>query len=92
MIKVAQDNKVLVKQVEKTTSLGNGLQISNETQNRKDVIVGIVIDSGQVNKIGKKIFFPLYSALPLSYEGENYLVVDIQDILAIELDDPTNNK
>lgn len=92
MIKVAQDNKVLVKQVEKTTSLGNGLQISNETQNRKDVIVGIVIDSVQVNKIGKKIFFPLYSALPLSYEGENYLVVDIQDILAIELDDPTNNK
>jgi co-chaperonin GroES (HSP10) len=92
MIKVAQDNKVLVKQVEKTTSLGNGLQISNETQNRKDVIVGIVIDSVQVNKIGKKIFFPLYSALPLSYEGENYLVVDTQDILAIELDDPTNNK
>lgn len=92
MIKVAQDNKVLVKQVEKTTSLGNGLQISNETQNRKDVIVGIVIDSGQVNKIGKKIFFPLYSALPLSYEGENYLVVDTQDILAIELDDPTNHK
>lgn len=92
MIKVAQDNKVLVKQVEKTTSLGNGLQISNETQNRKDVIVGIVIDSVQVNKIGKKIFFPLYSALPLSYEGENYLVVDIQDILAIEIDDPTNNK
>ena len=92
MIKVAQDNKVLVKQVEKTTSLGNGLQISNETQNRKDVIVGIVIDSVQVNKIGKKIFFPLYSALPLSYEGENYLVVDIQDILAIELDDPTNHK
>lgn len=92
MIKVAQNNKVLVKQVEKTTSLGNGLQISNETQNRKDVIVGIVIDSGQINKIGKKIFFPLYSALPLSYEGENYLVVDTQDILAIELDDPTNNK
>lgn len=92
MIKVAQDNKVLVKQVEKTTSLGNGLQISNETQNRKDVIVGIVVDSAQVNKIGKKIFFPLYSALPLSYEGENYLVVDIQDILAIEVDDPTNNK
>lgn len=92
MIKVAQDNKVLVKQVEKTTSLGNGLQISNETQNRKDVIVGIVVDSAQVNKIGRKIFFPLYSALPLSYEGENYLVVDTQDILAFEINDPANNK
>lgn len=92
MIRVAQDNKVLVKQINTTTSLGNGLQISNETQNRKDVIVGIVIDSVQENKIGKKIFFPLYSALPLSYEGENYLVVDIQDILVIEIDDPTNSK
>lgn len=92
MIRVAQDNKVLVKQINTTTSLGNGLQISNETQNRKDVIVGIIIDSVQKNKIGKKIFFPLYSALPLSYEGENYLVLDIQDILAIEVDDPTNSK
>lgn len=92
MIRVAHNNKLLVKQLNQTTSLGNGLQISNETQNRKDVIVGIVIDALDPKWESKKIFFPLYSALPLSYEGENYLVVDIDDVLVVELNDPTNSK
>ena len=84
MIRVANSNKLLVKQLNQSTSLGNGLQISNETQNRKDVIIGIIVDTKDADMMNKKIFFPLYAALPLSYEGENYLVVDTQDVLAID--------
>jgi co-chaperonin GroES (HSP10) len=84
MIRVAHANKLLVKQLNQTTNLGNGLQISNETQNRKDVIVGIVINTIDSAWENKHVYFPLYSALPLSYEGENYLVIDVQDVLAID--------
>lgn len=90
MIHVAHTNKLLVRQLNQTTNLGNGLQISNETQNRKDVIVGFVVDAKGKEWSNKTIYFPLYSALPLSYNGENFLVVDTQDVLAI--DDSTNNK
>jgi co-chaperonin GroES (HSP10) len=91
MIRVAHANKLLVKQLNQNTNLGNGLQISNETQNRKDIVVGIIVDCMEENKIGKKIFFPLYSALPLSYEGENYLVIDTDDVLVIEVNDRKDN-
>lgn len=92
MLRVAHDNKLLVKQLNQNTNLGNGLQISNETQNRKDVVVGIVVDALDSVWTGRKIFFPLYSALPLSYEGENYLVIDKDDVLAMELNDTTDSK
>ena len=91
MIKVAHRNKLLVKQINQNTNLGNGLQISNETQNRKDIVVGIVVDALETVWNGRKIFFPLYSALPLSYEGENYLVIDIDDVLVMELNDRKDN-
>lgn len=91
MIKVAHRNKLLVKQINQNTNLGNGLQISNETQNRKDIVVGIVVDALETVWNGRKIFFPLYSALPLSYEGENYLVIDTEDVLVMELNDRKDN-
>lgn len=91
MIRVAHRNKLLVKQINQNTNLGNGLQISNETQNRKDIVVGIVVDALETVWNGRKIFFPLYSALPLSYEGENYLVIDIDDVLVMELNDRKDN-
>lgn len=90
MVKVAHANKLLVKQLNQSTNLGNGLQISNETQNRKDVVVGIVVDTKDGEFVNKKVFFPLYSALPLSFDGENYLVIDVQDVLAI--DDSTDSR
>lgn len=91
MIRVANENKLLVKQLNQATNLGNGLQISNETQNRKDIVVGMVVNAMMAKWENKKVFFPLYSALPLSYEGENYLVVDTQDVLVIEVDDSKDN-
>lgn len=87
MIKVAHKNKLLIKKLDQETNLGNGLQISNETQNRKDIVVGLVINTLDSVFEDKKVFFPLYSALPLSYEGENYLVVDVDDILVIEINE-----
>jgi len=81
MIKVTK-GKVLIKQLDSQTNLGNGLSITNETQSRKDVVRGEVIDGEY--EIGTVVFFPLYASLPISYEGINYLIVDIGDILAYD--------
>ena len=87
-IRVTQ-GKVLVKPTVQMTSLGNGLQINNETQSRKDIVTGIVKDGKYKDSM---IYFPLYAASPLTYEGNSYYIIDEQDVLAIECDDSTNNK
>ena len=33
------------------------------------------------------VYFPLYAALPLSYKGTNYLIVDMADVLAYDSED-----
>jgi len=80
--------KLLVKPVVQATSLGNGLQINNETQSRKDIATGLVVDGKYKDSM---VYFPLYSASPLTYEGVSYLILDEQDILAYECDDSINN-
>lgn len=85
MIKVTKGN-ILVKPIVGATELGNGLQINNETQSRKDIVTGLVIDGEYKDTV---VYFPLYAASTLMYEGENYLVLNVQDILAI--DDPKDN-
>ena len=82
------EGKVLVEPVVQNTNLGNGLQINNETQSRKDIISGIIKDG---KYLGSMVYFPLYAANTLMYEGTNYLILDEKDILAIESDNPKNN-
>lgn len=86
MIRVTK-GKLLVQPIVTMTNLGNGLQINNETQSRKDIITGTVIDGEEYK--GAVVYFPLYAASPLSYEGVNYLVLDVRDVLAV--DDPRDS-
>ena len=88
MIKVTA-NKILVQQLDTQTELGNGLSITNETQSRKDIVNGLVIETGpEVGPIKDcVVYFPLYAALPLSYKGVNYLIVDMDDVLAYDSKD-----
>lgn len=88
MLRVTK-NKLLIKQLDTQTELGNGLSITNETQSRKDIIKGLVIEAGPEIKayINNVVYFPLYAALPLSNKGENYLIVDFDDVLAYDTKD-----
>lgn len=86
MLKVL-NKKLLVQPRTSMTSLGNGIQINNETQSRKDIVSGTVID-GELK--GKIIYYPLYAANPVSYEGSNYAILDMDDVLAYE-DDTKDN-
>lgn len=86
MIKVTK-NKILVQQLDTQTELGNGLSITNETQSRKDIVKGLVVACAEPEYEMDVVYFPLYAALPLSYDGVNYLIVDVADILAYDSKD-----
>ena len=86
MIKVNK-NKILIEQLQSETELGNGISINQETQSRKDVVTGLVISTSDKNYENCVVYFPLYAALPLTYQGKNYLIVDIEDILAYDSKD-----
>lgn len=86
MLKVMQ-GKLLVQPRTSMTNLGNGIQINNETQSRKDIVSGTVLDGTLKGNI---IYYPLYAASPITYEGGNYFILDENDVLAYE-DDTKDN-
>ena len=86
MIKVTV-NKILVQLMDSQTELGNGISINNETQSRKDIVKGKVIDDPLHSYEDCVVYFPLYAALPISYKGTNYLIIDKNDILAYDSED-----
>lgn len=90
MLKVT-NNKMLIEPIVERTTLGNGLQINNETQSRKDIICGKCIDCEYGGYINLKIYFPLYAASTISYNGTNYMIIDVKDMLAMESYDTENN-
>ena len=77
------NNNTLIKLEKQFTTLGNGLNINNETQNRKDIVTGTVVQSTDSNIKGVA-YFPMYAAsIITTAEGEFY-IVNNEDILALD--------
>jgi co-chaperonin GroES (HSP10) len=88
MLAVTKKN-TLVKLKSSEASLGNGLVVNTETQNRKDIVYGEVVHSHEF-KLGDVIYFPLYASSKLSYMGEDYYIVNNDDIIAYEVTNDTD--
>ena len=82
------NNNTLVKLGDQSTTLGNGLSINNENQNRKDIVTGYVVQSTD-KEIKGKVWFPLYAASIITTSDGEFYIVNNQDIMAI--DDRENN-
>ena len=77
------NNNTLIKLEKQFTTLGNGLNINNETQNRKDIVTGTVVQSTDSNIKGTA-YYPMYAAsIITTAEGEFY-IVNNEDILALD--------
>lgn len=77
------NNNTLIKLEKQFTTLGNGLNVNNETQNRKDIVCGTVVQSTDP-AIKGTVYFPLYAAsIVTTSEGEFYIVSNL-DILMVE--------
>ena len=86
-------DRVLVKRVESENKSAGGIVIPDTAQEKPmigEVIAvgsGKVLDSGQTRKpavnAGDKILFGKYSGTEVKIEGENYLMMKEEDIMAI---------
>ena len=86
----ANSGKIIVKQLEKPNVSPGGIVLPGEIG--KKVNSGIVINScndycdGEFFPENTRVYFKLYSGYEVEYNGENFLVVSIEDILAFESD------
>lgn len=77
------NNKTLVKIETQTTTLGNGLNVNTENQNRKDIVTGKVIQSTD-DQIKGTVWFPLYAASIVTTSDGEFYIVDNEDIMIID--------
>lgn len=82
------NNNTLIKVNENTMALSNGLNVHNETQNRKDIVKGLIVQSTDPTIKGTA-YFPLYAASIITTSEGEFYIVNNSDIMAI--DDWTNN-
>ena len=80
------NNFLLIKPSAEVAKLQNGMSF-NETRGKRDIISGTIVCTGlndvhiMLNQI---VWFPLYAATPIEYEGEQFLVVAMLDIIMIK--------
>lgn len=77
------NNNTLIKLEKQFTTLGNGLNINNETQNRKDIVTGTVVQSTNSNIKGVA-YFPMYAASIITTSEGEFYIVNNEDILALD--------
>ena len=77
------NNNTLIKLEKQFTTLGNGLNINNETQNRKDIVTGTVVQSTNSNIKGIA-YFPMYAASIITTSEGEFYIVNNEDILALD--------
>lgn len=77
------NNNTLIKLEKQSTTLGNGLSVNNETQNRKDIVTGTVVQSTDP-KIHGIAYFPMYAASIITTSEGEFYIINNADILALD--------
>jgi chaperonin GroES len=77
-------NRVLVKRIEEATTTSSGIIIpdnAKEKPSQGEVVA--VSDAVDVVKVSDVVLFGKYSGNEVSFAGEKYIVLDIEDIFGI---------
>lgn len=95
MIKPLQDNVVLeIKENENVTASGL-IMVEDETSKKSNVATVVAVGPGKINPesgagskmpvvVGDVVFFSRYAGTEITVEGKEYLIVGIDDILAVQ--------
>jgi len=77
----------LVELIEENKVLTNGLTVK-ETRGKRDIVTGRVINGDFSTEFpcadGYYVYFPLYSANPITIDGKTLLIVHQDDIIMVE--------
>ena len=81
-------DKVVLKQLEAEETTKSGLILTSSSQEKPQEAIVVVGDVNveMVLKEGDRVIFPRYGATQIKFEGEEYLVMRQNDILAIVKD------
>lgn len=83
MIKPLGD-RVLVKVKASETKTAGGLVIPQASQEKtQEGIVEAVGSSDVVVKVGEQVMYDKYAGTPLKIDGQDYLIIKSEDILAV---------
>ena len=82
---IMHNKNVLVSLKEDRKVLNNGISVQ-DTRGRKDIVMGIVECSHPSLKFSNRalVWFPMYAGLPIQVAGNQYLVVNYDDIIMSE--------
>lgn len=79
-------NNIIIKKVSEEVKSKSGIILVTSAEDRERNDIGEVIAvSGNVNelKIGQKVIYSKYAGSTLKQDGEDYLIIDFDDILAL---------
>lgn len=88
-------DKVVLKQVEAEETTKSGLILTSSSQEKPQEAIVVAVGPGglvgdtevkMILKEGDRVLFPKYGAMEAKFEGEEYLVIRQNDILAIVKD------
>jgi len=76
--------KVILKPIKKEEKTKTGLILPNNT-NKDKAGIGVILNTckGSDLKAGQEVLFSQYSPSQIKFEGEDYLIIEETDILAI---------
>jgi co-chaperonin GroES (HSP10) len=84
------NNFYLIKLKEENKILSNGISVK-ETRGKRDIVVGEVVKAPRdmtrttVANEGNLVWFPLYSANSIVYDGDTLLIVQADDIIMVDV-------
>lgn len=85
-------DKVVLKQLEAEETTKSGLILTSQSKEKPQIAEVVAVGNGVIDgdknvemvvKIGDKVVFPRYGASEVRFEGEEYLILRQNDILAI---------
>jgi len=79
--------KVLIRPEEAKKQSEGGIYLpqsaSAESMPSRGTVVKVGIDYGTQTPMGKKVVFEAYAGIPIQLDGQNYIIVDREDLLII---------
>lgn len=80
------NNNIIIKKISEEVKNKSGIILVSNSEDRERNDIGEVIAvSDNVNelKIGQKVIYSKYAGSTLKQDGEDYLIIDFDDILAL---------
>jgi chaperonin GroES len=79
-------NNIIIKKISEEVKNKSGIILVSNSEDRERNDIGEVIavsDNANELKVGQKVIYSKYAGSTLKQDGEDYLIIDFDDILAL---------